>query len=682
MRSLKTVSIILTCLLLTRGASTADELGDAVRAAVALADDAIVRIRIVGGEQSIEGETVSSQITSGLVVSDAGEILTSLFAVNGRPQAILVQDADRKTVNATIVATDHIRRLVLLKADAGRWVAVTPAPAETVRIGQWTVAAGRFYTADECNVSVGILSAVNRIHGLALQTDAKVSPVNYGGPLLDLNGRALGVLVPLSPRGDQSASAGVEWYDSGIGFAIPIADALQVADQLRAGKDRVRGRLGLSPAASTPFDSDIRIRQLAPGGPAEKAGLKPDDRITSINGRIVARASMLEEIVARSYAGETLEVEVDRGGTAVKVAIELVAALPEIKVGYFGFLLVRRASDKEASDIPDVAAIAKMLRDRQAQSLPLPVPNAIQPIDEPDEQVTEPLQVVIADDSPAANAGLPTKVELLQVNEIDIKSARDLRLATGSAAPGQTLTFTYRIPGTTNVQTADITAADIPESVATISDSILSALSSRDSTADPSAAPQRRETTFEDQGKVVFFSSTADADIRPGLVLLLSAHDQTEEDVLRQWQPYLASRRLAVVIPKTPESGALTRDDTPLILAALQAAGTELTADLRRVVVVADQAQAELGWQLLAEGPSPIGGLALTNGWLSVARIQEAEGTGMSVMLADRGDSAPAQALLDQSALALKTSGFKVVRQSADDQTRAIADWTLWLTML
>src|SRR5256885_2038084 len=70
------------------------------------------------------------------------------------------------------------------------------------------------------SVSVGIVSALGRMYGKAVQTDAKVSPVNYGGPLVGIDGRVQGVLVPASPRGDSDA-AGVEWYDSGIGFAIP-----------------------------------------------------------------------------------------------------------------------------------------------------------------------------------------------------------------------------------------------------------------------------------------------------------------------------------------------------------------------------------------------------------------------------------------------------------------------------
>ena len=85
------------------------------------------------------------------------------------------------------------------------------------------------------SVSVGIVSALDRIWGKAIQTDAKVSPTNYGGPLVDLQGRVQGVLVPASPQAE-GETAGFEWYDSGIGFAIPLEDVYAVLPRLQAGQ--------------------------------------------------------------------------------------------------------------------------------------------------------------------------------------------------------------------------------------------------------------------------------------------------------------------------------------------------------------------------------------------------------------------------------------------------------------
>ena len=94
-------------------------------------------------------------------------------------------------------------------------------------------------------VSIGIISALSRVWGKAIQTDAKISPINYGGPIIDIQGRVQGILIPASPRGEDE-TAGFEWYDSGIGFAIPMEDILAVLPRLKKGKDLHKGILGIA----------------------------------------------------------------------------------------------------------------------------------------------------------------------------------------------------------------------------------------------------------------------------------------------------------------------------------------------------------------------------------------------------------------------------------------------------
>src|SRR5439155_23501610 len=109
-------------------------------------------------------------------------------------------------------------------------------PQADIHVGQWAIAVGRTYEGDRPNLSLGIVSAVGRIWGKAIQTDAKISPSNYGGPLVDISGRVTGVLVPLVPEGNNEI-AGVEWYDSGIGFAVPLAHIMNVLPRLKEGHD-------------------------------------------------------------------------------------------------------------------------------------------------------------------------------------------------------------------------------------------------------------------------------------------------------------------------------------------------------------------------------------------------------------------------------------------------------------
>ena len=138
--------------------------------------------------------------------------------------------------------------LTLLKVNAKNLPVPTLVSKSELREGQWTIALGRALDVKMDRapaVSVGVISALNRIWGKALQTDAKISPVNYGGPIVDIQGRVQGILIPASPRGEDEIS-GFEWYDSGIGFAVPMEDVFGGAAPAEKGKDLQKGLLGVA----------------------------------------------------------------------------------------------------------------------------------------------------------------------------------------------------------------------------------------------------------------------------------------------------------------------------------------------------------------------------------------------------------------------------------------------------
>src|SRR5580704_2393257 len=191
---------------------------EAFRQAARAVAPSLVRIQTVGGVDRVGGMLAGTAATTGVVVSDDGWIVSSAFNFISKPSSILVQ-LDKARYSARLVATDRMRMLTLLKVDAAGLTPLRADPNQPVRVGQWAIAVGRTYDSPEPSISVGIVSASNRVWGKAIQTDARVSPVNYGGLLIDLAGNALGLIVPLSPSGKEE-TAGVEWYDSGIGFAI------------------------------------------------------------------------------------------------------------------------------------------------------------------------------------------------------------------------------------------------------------------------------------------------------------------------------------------------------------------------------------------------------------------------------------------------------------------------------
>lgn len=314
----------------------------AFQQAVATAERSVVRIETIGGVDLLGELLTATGPTTGVVVSADGYIITSRFNFISRPTSIIVTLADERKLPARVVAEDLSRMLTLLQVEAIGLSPLSSVPADEVQVGQWAIALGRTLDARFPNLSVGIVSAVQRLQGRAIQTDAKVSPLNYGGPLIDIQGRGLGVLVPLSPQQTDEA-AGVEWYDSGIGFAIPLADIERVLPRLKQGETLYRGLLGVGfkedgPLAGTPVLAAVRAES-----PAAKAGLQVGDIITAADGQPTPRIPLLRRVVGGKYAGETVALTVDRKGETLEFQVELAREILNYEVPYLGILPERIA---------------------------------------------------------------------------------------------------------------------------------------------------------------------------------------------------------------------------------------------------------------------------------------------------------------------------------------------------
>ena len=165
----------------------ADQRAQAAREAAALASSSIVQIETIGGDERVEGQRVSVGPTTGVVVREDGLIVTSTFNFVHRPTTILVVLPDGQRYAARRVAGDRSRMLTLLKAEgAPALVPAQPAPLAETRVGQTAIALGRPFEAGQLVQSRGIVSALGRLSGKAIQTDARVSPHHYGGALVDL----------------------------------------------------------------------------------------------------------------------------------------------------------------------------------------------------------------------------------------------------------------------------------------------------------------------------------------------------------------------------------------------------------------------------------------------------------------------------------------------------------------
>lgn len=309
----------------------------AMKEAVAEVVPSVVQIETFGGLERVGRFLVGTGPTTGLVVSSDGYVVSSAFNFVQQPSSILIRFSDGRRSAAQIVARDHSRMLVLLKVnDVDQLPTTEPVPREEMNVGQWAIAVGQTF-ADGANRSVGIISATDRIWGKAIQTDAKVSPNNYGGPLVDIRGRVLGVLVPLSPHGSGDIS-GAEWYDSGIGFAVPLVDILARLEQWKTGRDLHSGIIGISLEGNDMHVLPATIAACMPNSPARAAGLKVGDVIVQVNDDVVARQVQLKHALGAHYAGDEVRIVVMRGEERMEVACELADAIDPYEHPFLGIL--------------------------------------------------------------------------------------------------------------------------------------------------------------------------------------------------------------------------------------------------------------------------------------------------------------------------------------------------------
>jgi S1-C subfamily serine protease/predicted esterase len=333
-----------------------DLLEKAVKAAVAKVAPSVVQIETTGGTELISTGPRGMQVrkgvgpTTGVIVAEDGYIISSAFNFANKPSAIVVAiPGHKERYAATVVATDRTRMLTLLKITVETKLPVaTPTPKKEITVGQSAIALGRTLDRTEDrdlnqlpSVSVGIISAINRIWGKAIQTDAKVSPGNYGGPLVDITGRVQGILVPASPR-EEGETAGIEWYDSGIGFAIPLEDVLAVLPRLREGKDLQRGLLGITMQGADQYGSPPVVGTIQPDSAAAKSGIKPGDKIVEIDGKAVNSQAQLLHQLGHKYDGDIVTVVIERGGEKKKLEnLRLSASLTSFPQSFLGVLPVR-----------------------------------------------------------------------------------------------------------------------------------------------------------------------------------------------------------------------------------------------------------------------------------------------------------------------------------------------------
>jgi serine protease Do len=269
--------------------------------------------------------------TTGLVYSSDGYIITSSFNFVREPILISAVLPDGRRMAADLVARDQVRKIALLKVEAEGLPTPKWTSLDDVRVGQWAIALGLGLGEQEPSVSVGIISALNRMNGNAIQTDAKLSPANYGGPLCDSSGRIVGLCTPMAQR--HGELAGAEMYDSGVGFALYEERIDDIVSVLKQGRSFHRGWLGIS--VDTRFMEGVIVANVAVPSPMHSAEVKVGDRLVSANGRPLRHYGDLMRALYMLPAGEKVDLVIDRGAKEWRASVKLARSdelgpLPEV----------------------------------------------------------------------------------------------------------------------------------------------------------------------------------------------------------------------------------------------------------------------------------------------------------------------------------------------------------------
>lgn len=317
----------------------------AVRVAVQQVADSVLTVELVGVAEPVAGEVAADAPTVAVAIDDQGHFVASTLVTRGNPTSILLVTPGGRRVVAKPVAQDHARQLLLLRAEeaiSGAEDEVRPLilwDGEPI-VGQTVIAVGRHPGSPTPTVSTGILSGMDRNWGLALQTDARVSSAFYGGPLIDLYGRVLGIIVPMVPDG--GAEDETSWYDSGIAFAIPAQSLSNRLPRLLAGEDVRRGLLGIVAKESDPYVEVTEIAAVRARSPASRADLQAGDQIRSIDGIGVRSHREIKQLLGGRDAGESVRLEILRDGESLDKQVDLVDTIPPLAPQRLGITVAQR----------------------------------------------------------------------------------------------------------------------------------------------------------------------------------------------------------------------------------------------------------------------------------------------------------------------------------------------------
>ena len=518
----------------------------AFQAAADFSQDCVVQVEAFGGQEIVNKQFVASGPSTGTILTPDGWIVTSIFQFRGQPASITVVLPDEQRKAAKLVARDHSRELALLKIDTDKPLrAANASDRGAWQVGQWTIALGKTFDFKVASRSVGILSAQGRIWNKAIQTDAKISPQNYGGPLIDLKGNVMGILVPINP-GIATEGEVEQWYDSGVGFAVPLTDILERLPRMQRGEDIFSGKAGFRTQSPDEFEPEIVLSGVTPGSPAAKSGMRAGDRIVGAGPnreglKAVAMHSELKHVMGTLDAEQTMFFEVEREGAKKQFELTLVKELPTYREPFLGVVI--------DSNSPPAA----------------------------------PKVIAILPNSPAAKAGIEVGDSIVSVGELTIDEKTPL---------GPRLAFLdFREPITLKLDT-DGTTREVVAALETHPESDFEWPIVKVSTPENAAEPKGAKGTVQlplgdvkNKAFAIVPSSYSDAIPHGLLIVFAEAGVQDQKQWADAWELFARDNRWIVVVNQSADEKAWSLDEVEIGVRLRSYVSANYTIDRRRICV-------------------------------------------------------------------------------------------------
>ena len=611
----------------------------AFHAAAERVANSVVRIETVGGLERVSKVLFGTGPTTGLVIDKDGYIVSSAFNFVNKPASILVRLPDGSRKPAELVATDHNRMLVLLQVRVDKPLPMPEIALEKdLRVGQWALAIGRTFESDKPNLTIGVVSALGRIWGKAIQTDAILSPNNYGGPLVDVRGRVMGVIVPLSPEAAGEV-AGVEWYDSGIGFAVPAEFIQSILPRLKKG-DLYPGVMGINLAGNMQT-GEATLGPVQPNSPAAEAGLKQGDKVVEIDGRAVKRAADVKREIARRYAGDKLRFVVLRGKERIESEIELVQKLEPFQHAFLGILPMREG--KEGTTVRYV------------------YPN-----------------------SPAAAASIKPGDVITGVGGKTLKGRNELREELGGRKIDDEIELEVKQGDKTSKLKVKLAA--LPEALPP--ESLPAARAKRDYTGERPPVGRLALTVPEMKNEsIAYMPENYDPDVPYSLLVWLHGEGGFDQDkLLAQVKPLCDKHGLIFVAPKSLDPQKWAPGDLSFIQKLIEQVNSTYDIDAMRVAVFGQEAGGAMAWTVASRNQESVRAVAVVDAPVAGRPPESDPLHRFAVYFFTAAKSGKARQV-EQSIKALRDHKAPVTVKSLGDEVRAPSDTEFdelarWIDML